>query len=114
MEYLTQWEFWQSVGLTVAARLSVVAVALWAVKMVTEQIDRGAVLVGRPGKITLTAGPEQSDAAVSRGKRIKPETPAWARQRGSPPVDAMRKQMASYLASETAFPAGTPRREKVR
>lgn len=38
MEYLLQWEFWQDVGLTAAARLSVVAVALWAVKVALDYL----------------------------------------------------------------------------
>ena len=48
MEYLTQWEFWQEVGLTAAARLSVVAVALWAVKVALDHLRERTPAVQTP------------------------------------------------------------------
>ncbi len=103
-KYLTQWDFWQGVGLTVAARLSVVAVALWAVKIVTDHLARPVAVPRSVGK-----------PAVALPRREIP-TPSVARQQqarfvsfneGAPqsagrdnPAEVWRSKMGQYLAGK--------------
>ena len=103
-KYLSQWSFWQGVGLTVAARLSVVVVALWAVKMVTDHLARPIAV---PRSV-------RKPAAILPHREIP--TPSVARQRqarfvsldkGTPqglgrdnPAEVWRSKMDQYLAGK--------------
>ena len=105
MEYLTQWEFWQEVGLTVAARLSVVAVALWAVKMVTDHLgERPAAKTGSR-RLLAPALPKITRTSRERhGGKTRGSYPAEVRHRPltlkKPGPDSWREKMGKYLSGE--------------
>jgi len=110
-------EFWQEVGLTVAARLSVVAVALWAVKMVTDHL-KGVSIVG-----TETAGPPiLSEDALLPKVATRERTGVFHPVGGSrrrlsvkkPPSDPWRTKMGKYLSGEPVVTSKPLRAAKVR
>ncbi len=117
MEYLMAGEFWREVGLTVAARLSVVAVALWAVKMVTDHLKGSALVQPVPAGVPTAVEPpptrmtnavalEQPGGQNSRGgvrRKLflkKTESEAW------------REKMGKYLSGEPVVTSTTPRRQR--
>jgi len=111
MEYLTHWEFWREVALTVAARLSVIAAALWAVKMVTDRLAEksGAALqpAAPTGAISRTT---MAPSSMSGGSRIENYTTQKPHRRAltlkgtkaTPAAEAgiWREKMAKYLTGE--------------
>ena len=123
MEYLMQWEFWQEVGLTVAARLSMVAVALWAVKMTVDHLHAHAARPVIAPQSAAAAAPEILGwPGLPVNERIKAYHPLEGRHR--PPVfkkpepaavghaTPWQEKMAKYLAGEPVLSAGLPRRPR--
>jgi len=111
MEYLTNWDFWREVALTVGARLSVIAAALWAVKMVTDRLvvkpDAAAQLAMPTGAVSRTA---MTLPSTGGGRRIEDYTTQPAHRRvvtlkGTKATSATeagiwREKMAKYLTGE--------------
>jgi hypothetical protein len=110
MEYLTQWEFWQEIALSVAARLSVIAAALWGVKMVTDRLTakpaapspgsptaetRETVVLSLPG-----LGGRVEEFRSARPVR-RPLTLKAAGTAGAPEAEIWCEKMAKYLSSES-------------
>jgi hypothetical protein len=115
MEYLMLGEFWREVGLTVAARLSVVAVALWAVKMVTDHL-KGVSIVG-----TEAAGPPILPQNPPLPKVATPERTGVFHPVGGghrrlsikkPPPDPWRTKMGKYLSGEPVVTSQPPRPQR--
>jgi hypothetical protein len=106
MEYLTQWEFWQEVALSVAARLSVVAAALWAVKMVTDRLVEKTVAVTPPASSPAGVAPALRGKAGATGEfhSFEPRRRGLTLKTGKTavPSDAglWREKMAKYLTGE--------------
>ena len=119
MEYLTQWEFWQEVGLAVAARLAVVAVALWAVKMTMDQINaRSAQPKAAPQPAAPAAGAAPAWPGLPPNERIKAYYPLEGRHRPltlkKPGAERTpwQEKMEKYLAGQPALSAGLSRRPR--
>jgi len=113
MEYLGQWEFWQEVGLTVAARLSVIAAALWAVKMVTDRLKKQPATPSGLGELHLPA--VSRSTAISRlpkGRKVKKSSPLKEHYRPltliKPRSDSWKEKMGKYLSGEPVVSAGSP------
>lgn len=118
MEYLMLGEFWREVGLTVAARLSVVAAALWAVKMVTDHLT-GLSVAGLPAARAPrpaprknprvpTAAPERTGALSSPGGAARRLSVIKSQS------DSRRTTMGKYLSGEPAVTTKAPRAASVR
>lgn len=116
MEYLMSGELLREVGLTVAARLSVVAVALWAVKMVTDHLRDS--MSGRPQPaVAAPVAPDRSQpvpAAVL--DRLAGDRPSVTGPRGlslkKTESDSWREKMGKYLSGEPVVTSTSPRRQR--
>ncbi len=103
-ELVMQADFWREVSVTVAARLSVVAVALWGVKMMTDYL-RGterstgkkaapaATPAAAPGipVYALNTGGSRSSGTKSAGQADQPQPDA---------AESWKKKMGKYLSGE--------------
>ncbi len=100
-EMLMQTDFWREVGITVAARLSVVAVALWGVKMLTDHL-REAAPHPKPKKTAkpAPAAPIPVYALQSSGSNRSTSHSAGPGGRSQSEVESWKKKMGKYLSGE--------------
>lgn len=116
MEYLMSGELWREVGLTVAARLSIVAVALWAVKMVTDHLRESII----PRPLPTIAAPAvtnlvQPVSAGASDRLAGYRLPAAVARRLSlkkTESDSWREKMGKYLSGEPVVTSTSPHRQQ--
>ena len=113
-KYLAQWDFWQGVGLTVAARLSVVVVALWAVKMATDHLARPVAAprsIGQPtASLPRREIPTPSADRQRRARFVSFEDGAAPSPGRENPAEVWRSKMDQYLAGKPTANSQTARR----
>jgi|GEM_PF-3297840 len=117
MDFLFAEEFWREVGLTVAARLSVVGVALWAVKMITDHWQQS--MSSTPRSATVSSSPVTGDSSPARAvvpEQLRAYTlPRTARRQLSlkkTESDSWREKMGKYLSGEPVVTSAIPRRQR--
>ena len=108
MDIAMNMEFWSDVGMTVAARLSLVALILWATRMMIDaRLGNRRVFDTGPA---AAPAPMERPAEAPIAKRREPKKPNvltlrrpdGERAAVSGDRERMRKQLLSYLEERTA------------